>query len=121
MFNFEKLKVWQLSRQFANDIYKISEKYPEKERFILIPHTCKSSISILSNLAEGASRQSPTESKRFVEIALGSLFETVAQLFVALDNKYIDQKDFDVIYNKSEEISRMLNGLSRSFKRKSLG
>ena len=56
------------------------------------------------------------KSKRFIEIALGSTYETVAQLFVALDNKYISKKEFDRIYKASEEISKMLSGLSRSFK-----
>lgn len=118
MYNFEKLQVWQKSREFIQDIYKITEEYPQKEKFNLVQHTCKSAISILSNIAEGASRLSSTESRRYIEMALGSIYETIAQLYVAFDNKYINQKEFDNVYTKSEEISRMLNGLHRSFKNK---
>lgn len=115
MYNFEKLQVWQKAREFIREIYKTTGKYPEKEKFILTQHTCKSAISILSNISEGGSRQSNTESKRFIEIALGSTYETVAQLYVAVDNRYISQNEFDKIYKASEEISKMLSGLSRSF------
>lgn len=117
MYNFEKLQVWQKSREFIKDIYKITEKYPQKERFNLVQHTCKTAISVLSNISEGAGRLSSTESKRFIEMALSSMYETIAQLYVAFDNEYISQKEFDNLYTKSEEISRMLNGLHRSFKK----
>lgn len=116
MYNFEKLKVWQKTREFVNEIYKITDKYPIKEKFLLAQHTRKSSISILSNIAEGGSRLSSVEHKRFIEIALCSLYETIAQLIVTFDNECITKKNFDNLYIKSQEISRMLTGLSRSFK-----
>jgi len=116
MYNFEKLKVWQKAREFVNLVYKTTEKYPTKEKFVLSQHTCKSAISTLSNIAECGSRLSPIEQKRFVEIALGSLYETIAQLYIALDNKYVAKNQFDKLYEQSQEISKMLSGLSRSFK-----
>lgn len=116
MYNFEKLNVWQKTRLFVNDIYKITSRYPNKEKYILTSHSCKSAISILSNLAEGGSRLSAIEQKRFIEVALGSLYEVIAQLYIALDNKYLTQKDFDNLYKQSQEISKMLNGLSSSLK-----
>jgi four helix bundle protein len=114
MYNFEKLQVWQKTRAFVNKIYEVTSKYPSAEKFGLSQHTRDSAISILSNIAEGNSRRSKTESMRFIEIALGSLYETVTQLFVALDNNYLKQDIFSNIYTESETIAKMLSGLSSS-------
>lgn len=114
MYNFEKLQVWQKTRSFVNKIYEVTAKYPSTEQFGLSQHTRNSAISILSNIAEGGSRRSKTESKRFIEIALGSLYETVTQLFVALDNNYLKQDVFSNLYTESETIAKMLSGLSSS-------
>jgi len=116
MYSFEKLDVWQKARSFVNEIYKTTKKYPEKEKFVLGAHTCKSAISILSNIAEGTSRTGSSDAKRFIEIALGSVYETVAQLYIAVDNGYITQKEFEKLYESSGHVSRMLSGLSRFHK-----
>jgi len=116
MYNFEKLEVWQKARQFVNLIYKITDNYPSDSKFGLAQHTRKSAVSILSNISEAGSRKSKPEGKRFIEIALGSLYETISQLLVALDNKYIGKTEFDSIYSKSESIAMMLSKLSSSLK-----
>ena len=114
MYNFEKLEVWKKARAFIRKIYEVTAKYPREEKFGLTQHTRDSAISISSNIAEGGSRRSKTESKRFIEIALGSLYETVTQLFIALDNNYMKQDMFGKLYAESETIARMLSGLSSS-------
>lgn len=117
MYNFEKLEVWQKTRQFVRKIYEVTKKFPPEERFGLRQHACTSAVSILSNIAEGGSRFSSVESKRFIEIAIGSLYEIVSQLFVALDNGYLKKEAFDNIYGESETIAKMLSGLSRSLRK----
>ena len=114
MYNFEKLKVWQKVRTFVREIYKVTAEYPSEEKFGLAQHTRQSAVSISSNIAEGGSRRSKAESKRFIEIALGSLYETVTQLYVALDNNYIKKDLFDKLYAESETIAKMLSGLAGS-------
>jgi len=114
MYNFEKLDVWQRTRRFVKEIYKVTAAYPSEEKFGLAQHTRDSAVSILSNIAEGGSRRSKTESRRFIEIALGPLYETVTQLYIALDNSYVKKDIFDKLYTESETIARMLSGLARS-------
>lgn len=116
MFGFEKLEVWQRTRKFTNKIYKITSNYPSQEQFSLIQHTRKSAISILSNIAEATSRFNKADFKRFIEIAIGSLYETVTQLFIALDNGYLKQSVFSELYNEAEIIVKMLSNLSKSKK-----
>jgi four helix bundle protein len=116
VFGFEKLQVWQMTKEFTNEIYKITSRYPKEEEFNLTQHTRKSAISILSNIAEATSRFSKADFKRFIEVAMGSLYETVAQLYIALDNRYLKQKTFDELYSKSEIIAKMLSKLSKSDK-----
>ncbi len=114
MFSFEKLEVWQKTRKFLNEIYKITSLFPKEEQFALSQHIRKSATSILSNIAEATSRFSKIDFKRFIEIAIGSLYETVAQLFVALDNNFLSKDNFESLYNDAEVIAKMLSGLSKS-------
>ncbi|MBU1147824.1 MAG: four helix bundle protein [Candidatus Omnitrophica bacterium] len=114
MYNFEKLEVWQKARIFVREIYKVTTKYPPEEKFGLTQHTRQSAVSVSSNIAEGGSRRGKTESKRFIEIAIGSLYETVTQMYIALDNNYIKKDIFDKLYVESETIAKMLSGLSSS-------
>jgi len=116
MYNFERLEVWKKTREFVKKVYNITAKYPPDEKFGLAQHTRTSIVSVLSNIAEGGSRLSKTESKRFIEIAIGSLYETVAQLYVAVDNDYLSKKLSEEIYSESETIAKMLSGLASSLK-----
>ncbi|MEW6619935.1 MAG: four helix bundle protein [bacterium] len=114
MYSFEKLEVWQKTRKFLKRIYEITSFYPKQEQFGLIQHTRKSVVSILSSIAEGSSRFSKTDFKRYLQISIGSLYETVSQLFVALDNNYLTNDLFNELYNDSEYIAKMLSKLSKS-------
>jgi four helix bundle protein len=113
MFSFEKLKVWQKAREFLKEIYKITSLFPKEEQFGSVQHIRKSSISVISNIAEATSRFSNSDFKRFVEIAIGSLYETISQLFISLDNKYISKLNFEKLYNDAEIIAKMLSKLSK--------
>jgi len=114
MYKFEKLDVWKKTREFVNRVYKLTDNYPKDEKFGLTQHTRKSAISALSNIAEGAARFSNPESQRFIEMAQGSLCETVAQLYVAVDNSYIKKTDFNKVYDESEIIAKMLSSFWKS-------
>ncbi len=116
MFGFEKLEVWQRVRKFVKRIYEVTSAYPKEEQFGLAQHTRKSAVSILSSIAEGSSRFSKVDFKRFIQISIGSLYETVSQLFVALDNGYLTKNVFNELYNESEIIAKMLSNLSSSLK-----
>jgi four helix bundle protein len=67
-------------------------------------------VSIMSNIAEGFSRRSTKEFVQFLFIAKGSLAEVQSQLYVALDQGYINQQKFTELYAKSDEVARLISG-----------
>ena len=77
MFNFEKLEVWQKSIDFADLIYALTRSFPQEERFGLTNQMRRAAVSISSNIAEGSARVSRNDFARFIEIATGSVFDSV--------------------------------------------
>lgn len=114
MFNFEKLSVWQKAIDYADDVYSITEAFPDRERFGLINQLRRAAVSVSSNIAEGSSRSSSADYSRFLEIAYGSLMETVSQMFIARRRKFADEASFRRIYDSADELARMLSGLRAS-------
>lgn len=94
MFNFEKLEVWHKALDYADLIYSLSRHFPADERFGLTNQMRRSAVSISSNLAEGSSRSSKADFARFIEIATGSLFESVSQAFIARRQGLLSEPDF---------------------------
>lgn len=114
VFNFEKLAVWQKAMDLNDRVYQLTAGFPGEERFGLTNQIRRSAVSIISNIAEGASRSSVGDYARFVEIASGSLFELVAQLTVALRQNFLAQDNYNSLCSDCEEISKMLSGLRKS-------
>jgi four helix bundle protein len=114
MFNFEKLDVWQKSIVFADSVYSLTKSFPSDERFGLTNQMRRAAVSISSNIAEGCSRKSKTDFRRFVEIATGSTFELVSQARVARGQSFLSPADHDQLYGAALEIVRMLSGLRGS-------
>lgn len=113
-YSFEKLDVWNDARHFVKEIYKITSSFPEKEKFGLSSQMQRASVSIVSNIAEGVSRNSVKEQIRFVEIAYGSLMEVYCQLFIAMDLNYLISELFETIKVEVNKIANKLNALTRS-------
>ena len=113
-FRFEKLTVWQDARKFANRIYKITKTFPSSEKFGLINQLRRAGISICLNIAEGSDRKSDAEFRRFLRMAIGSCEEVVTALYIALDQRYIDKKNFDIIYEDANRLVAKINALIKS-------
>ncbi len=111
MFNFEKLDTWQKAIAFADEVYRLTRNFPSEERFGLTNQMRRAAVSISSNIAEGTSRASRVDYARFVEIATGSVFETVSQSFISRNQGFLSAEDFDCLYTGAAELSRMLSGL----------
>jgi len=114
LYSFEKLDVWNLSRNLTKNIYKISSKFPDDEKFGLISQIRRAAISVSSNIAEGSSRKSGKEQARYTEIAYGSLLEILSQLIAANDLEFITE---DIILEQRpliEEIGNKLNKLKEA-------
>lgn len=114
MFRFQKLDVWQKSAASANRVYEATEAFPRRELFGLTSQLRRSSVSISANIAEGSSRSSDKDFSRFVEIAYGSLCETVSHLLIAHSRKFIAADDSARLYQDAEELAIMLTAFRKA-------
>jgi four helix bundle protein len=111
--NFEDMAVWKEARLMVAQIYKIT-RHPRFSRdFQFIDHLRKTAISIPSNISEGFERDRNKEFTSFLSIAKGSCGELRCQLYLALDQKYLDQQQFDDLYQKLMEISKSISNLMK--------
>jgi four helix bundle protein len=110
------LLVWQKSMVLVTEIYRKSQRFPVQEQYGLTSQIRRAAISIPSNIAEGFGRQSTGDYLRFLNIAVGSLFEVQTQIEIALNLQFINQSDFEEIFEKSREIDRMLSSLIQKLK-----
>lgn len=113
MQDFKKLRVWQLSREFVSDIYKLTSNFPSHELHSMTNQLRRASYSISSNIAEGCGKESQKEFKRYLNIAQGSIKEIECFLILANDLNYISEEQFKKINEKLEIIGKMLWKLSR--------
>jgi len=119
MFRFEKLDVWQRAVEYADLIYKLTQDFPPDERFGLTSQLRRSAVSVSANIAEGTSRSSDTDLTRFVEIAYGSLLESISQLEIAKRQRFLSDDMFAEAYKNAEDLAKMLSGFRRTLKRRS--
>lgn len=117
-YSFEKLLVYQEARNLVASVYKLAKRFPNDERFGLTAQLRRAIVSVPSNLAEGSGRVSVREKIHFLGIAFGSLMEAFCQLQIATDLGYITEAEFDCLRTKFLSVSRLINGLTASFKKK---
>ncbi|OGQ10223.1 MAG: hypothetical protein A2026_12695 [Deltaproteobacteria bacterium RBG_19FT_COMBO_46_12] len=110
----KKLDVWQAAMKSTTMIYKLTNKFPEEEKFGLVSQMRRASISIPCNIAEGAARQGKREFKNFVSMAQGSLSELDTQLELSILLGYISAEDLREVGAQLVRIDKMLSGLIRS-------
>ena len=110
------LDVWNKSIVLVSNIYKTTAKFPKEEIYGLTSQIKRASISIPSNIAEGASRQTNKEFTQFLYIALGSASEVETQLIIANNLGFINQDELSFLLNELGKIKKMLNGLIKHLK-----
>lgn len=114
-YYFEKLDVWQKARIYVKQTYQITNQFfPAEERFGLISQLQRCTVSVASNIAEGVSRKTTKDKLRFLEIAYGSLMESLNQWYIAYDLEYIDIHTLEQLKIQIYELSNKLNALTRS-------
>lgn len=94
--------------KFRKDVYRISEKFPKSELFILTSQIRRAATSIILNIAEGSNRLSDLDFGRFLNNSLTSLEEVVACFDIALDENYITEDEHQILLNKSEELGKKI-------------
>lgn len=110
---FEDIQAWQKARELTRKIYEVTGKRSFTQDFSLKDQIRRAAISIMLNIAEGFARQSHQEFKRFLFISHGSAAEVQSALYIALDQHYINESEFQLLYRDVDEVSRMIAGFIR--------
>jgi four helix bundle protein len=110
----KKLDVWQAAMRSATTVYKLTDKFPEQEKFGLVSQMRRAAISIPCNIAEGAARRGKREFRNFLSMAQGSLSELDTQLDLGILLGYVSTEDLGELWDELLRIDKMLSGLIRS-------
>ncbi len=114
MGDFGGLFVWKMSTDYAVEIYRATERFPTRERFGLAAHLRRTAVSVVSNIAEGSSKNGGTKDfANFIRIALGSLGEARAQTYLAARLGYIDRTTAGNLAARARRIRAILDALRR--------
>jgi four helix bundle protein len=117
-FYYRRLDAYNLSKQYTIQVYQLLRKFPEYERFALCDQLRRAVISIPSNIAEGTGRMAIKERIHFLDIAYGSLNESMCQLEISKDLGYITLEDFNSIENTASRVSMTIIGLKKALQDK---
>jgi len=107
----KKLDAWKQSMELVIDIYRVTDKFPSHERYGLIDQIRRAAISIPSNIAEGAARQTKKEFSNYLHISQGSLSELDTQIELAKQFNYIDEAKYRTLDERMQRIDKMITGL----------
>ena len=113
----KNLDVWNRAMDLAVEVYSITSQFPKEELFGLVSQARRAAVSVPSNIAEGAARNSRKEHIQFVYVALGSIAELETQLLLAARLKLVPHIE---ALDRVDRVRQMLLGLLRFLKRKSL-
>ena len=108
---FEDIEVWQEARKLVNLVYDaINANDSFQKDFRLVNQLQGAAVSSMANIAEGFTRKSNKEFIQYLFISKSSTAEVQSHLYVALDQRYITQEDFNEIYPQAEKVSKMNSG-----------
>jgi len=116
MHHYKEMKVWQKSIELAALIYRLANRFPKEEKFGLVSQIQRAAVSIPSNIAEGAGRNSEAEFNQFLGYARGSSFELETQLIIANQLDYLSNEELQNAQIQTNEIQKMLYGLKANIK-----
>jgi len=115
--NHQKLEAYTIARQFAKECYFATKQFPAEEKYTLTQQIKRAALSVHLNIAEGSSRKSDAERKRFYEIARGSIIEVDAALDIACDLNYCIPDDLQplglVLVKSFKYLSGLINSTSK--------
>jgi len=115
MKDYKELEVWKKGISLVLNIYETTKNFPKDERYALTDQIKRAAVSIPSNIAEGASRNTTKEFVQFLYIALGSASELETQMIIA--EKLCYTKNDQTLYSEITVIRKMLNALITSLKK----
>ena len=117
-FKFEKLEIWKLAIDMADEVHLLTREFPKEEMFSLTSQMKRAADSISLNIAEGSTGQSDPEQAKFIGYAQRSLMEVVNCLYLAIKRKYIDKATFDKFYTDLDKLAAKIQAFKNSIKNK---
>ena len=108
---FEDIEAWKKARELTREVYRHSKAAPFSRDFVLRDQMRRAAVSVMSNIAEGFERGGNRELMQFLAIAKGSVGEIESQLYVALDQVYIDENEFVSLKKLTGSTKRLIGGL----------
>jgi four helix bundle protein len=119
-YNFEKLEIWQKAIELSVSIYHETKDFPTEERYGLTSQIRRSCNSISANIAEGTTRTSNKDRKRFVQIGFGSAIELISHLVLANKLGFMDSRIYNELRSKINELANKINAYSKSIEKKEI-
>jgi four helix bundle protein len=116
MQDFKNLVTWQKGHELVLEMYSVTQKFPEHERFGLISQLRRAASSIPANIAEGSSRGSDADFARFLQMAVGSASEVEYFLILAKDLKYLEPEAHKRLDQQINEVKRLLIAFLKKLK-----
>jgi four helix bundle protein len=113
-FRFEGLEIYGLAIELARLVYDASRRFPREEMFGLTAQLRRAATSVALNIAEGAGRGTKRDFSHFIDVASGSLFETVASLHLAEQLSFVTPDQVSDLHARAETLSRKLSSFKRS-------
>ncbi|MBK6564159.1 MAG: four helix bundle protein [Saprospiraceae bacterium] len=112
-YNFEKLEIWQLSKNLTVMIYNTTKDFPDSEKFGITNQLRRAAVSIPTNIAEGVNKTSEKERSRYLQIAYGSSMEVISLLLISNELNYIYSENLEKYRIIINEISNKINAYNR--------
>lgn len=116
MHRYKELLVWQKAMDLSQQIYEQTANFPSEEKFGLVSQMRRCSVSIASNIAEGAGRNSNGEFNQYLGIAQGSAFELETQVLLATRMRFISNEDEELLIKELSSITNMIFKLKETLK-----
>ncbi|MBU2913156.1 four helix bundle protein [Reichenbachiella agariperforans] len=116
MRDYRKYKVWELGHELTLEIYRVTLEFPAAEKFGIVSQMQRAAYSIPSNISEGCGRDSDKEFARYLVIAKGSASELEYFLLLSKDLKYLNEKDYDALFDIVNQVKRSLYNLINKIK-----
>lgn len=116
MHRYKELTVWQKAVDLSVNVYQVTKKFPSEEKFGLISQINRCCVSVPSNIAEGAGRNTDGEFNHFLGVSVGSSCELETQLIIANRLNFLNQSDLENLSNRITDIQNMTFGLQKSLK-----
>lgn len=116
MHNFRKLTIWQDSMDLTVEIYKLTQNFPKEEKYNLTSQVRRSAVSVPSNIAEGAGRNTNKDFNNFLGFATGSSYELETQLILSKRLGLIPEKDLSEVLTTLHSIQKRTYRFKESLK-----